>query len=265
MCSIEEAWAGQTFDKKVLSQGDFHNNYMSLPDNLLTRDNELTIKKTNEGQVKNLPRGINSKYSREPRVPKIVRNTSNADINISSEMPEMKNYGGLDPLPSYMSIYNNANSNNQTSNYSYPMPIMTGEHFTNIEDAYTVSDNLNKYMNLEPNLLDEDTDEEKNIITNKFTNMNKTNMNKSNKFKNLTKNKDYYNNNNNNNNDNNDTYNDDLEIKDLLNTIIKKINNIETQLSNYNNKNIYDLILYIIIGILLSFCIYSIFSKKTKL
>ena len=257
MCSIEEAWAGQTFDgKKVISQGDFHNNYMSLPDNVLNRDNQLTIKRTNEGQLKTLPRGVNSKYSREPRVPKIVRNTKNADINISSDMPEMNNYGGLEPLPQYMSIYNNNNNNNnnrnsnqQNTNYLYPMPVMTGEQFTDIENAYTVSDTLNTFMNPEPDLLIEDTEEERNIINNKFTNMTKNNT-KMNSFKNV------------NNNSNN---NDDLEIKQLLNTIIKKIDSIESQLSNYNNKNIYDLILYIIIGIMLSFCIYSIFSKKSKL
>ena len=97
MCSIEEAWAGQNFDgHHVSSQGDIHNAYMSIPDNVLNRDNQLTIKRTNEGQLKNLPRGVNSKYSREPRVPKITRNTNNANINISSEMPEMKNYGGLE-------------------------------------------------------------------------------------------------------------------------------------------------------------------------
>ena len=266
MCSIEEAWAGQNFDgKRVVSQGDLHNNYMSLPDNILNRDNELTIKKTNQAPPKNLPRGVNTKLSREPRVPKILRNSNNANINISSEMPDINNYGGLEPLPSFMSIYNNSNSNNsnqskfknininqQNKNQTYqmPMPIMTGEQFTDIENAYTVSDTLNNYMNTEPNyintepnLLNEDTDDDRSVINNKFTNMNKNNT-KNNSFKNLN--------------------NNDPDITQLLNTIIRKIDNIEIQLSNYNNKNIYDLILYIVIGILLSFCIYSIFNKKNK-
>ena len=296
MCSIEEAWAGQTFDgKKVVSQGDFHNNYMSLPDTILNRNNEITIKKTNQEPVKNLPRGVNSKYSREPRVPKIVRNSTVADINISSEMPESNNYGGLEQLPSFMSIYNNNNNNNNNqpqSNYSYPMPTTTGDHFTDIENAYKVSDSLSKYMttdtsnkymntdtsnkymntdnsntymttdnsntymntdnsntymNTEPNLLNEDTEEESNIINNKFTNKNRN----TNSFKNYS-------------NSNSNLINDP-EIKLLLNTIIKKIDSIESQLSNCNNKNIYDLILYIIIGILVSFCIYSIFAKTNKL
>jgi hypothetical protein len=274
MCSIEEAWAGQNFDgKRVVSQGDLHNNYMSLPDNILNRNNDLTIKKTNQAPSQNLPRGVNSKYSREPRVHKTERNTNNASINISSEMPEINNYGGLEPLPSFMSIYNNSNQskfknvneNQSNTNHSYkmsqmsmPMPVMTGEQFTDIENAYTVSDTLNNYMNSDTNLLDEDTDDERLIINNKFTNMNKNkNNNKNNSFQNV-------NNNSNQKHNSNTTIYNDPELKHLLNTIIKKIDTIELQLSNYNNKNIYDLILYIVIGILLSFCIYSMFNKKNK-
>jgi len=279
MCSIEEAWAGQNFDgKKVVSQGDLHNSYMGLPDNIFYRENDHTTKKPIQGPLKNLPRGINSKYSREPRVPKLLHSTNNVDLNISSEMPEINNYGGLEPLPSFMSIYNNSNQSNSnqpkmnqsySSNQSYPMPVMTGENFTDIENAYNVSDTLSQFMNTDDNLLNEDNDDDRNIINNKFSNMNThdtfKNINKKDS-KNKYSNADYLKfikslNKNDNNDNNNNTYNDP-DIKQLLNTIIKKIDSIEIQLSNYNNKNIYDLILYIIIGILFSFCIYSIFNKK---
>ena len=283
MCSIEEAWAGQNFDgKKVVSQGDLHNSYMGLPDNIFYRENEITTKRPKQEPLKNLPRGINSKYSREPRVPKIVRNTNNAELNISSEMPEIKNYGGLEPLPSFMSIYNNSNSNSNsnnnqpkmnqsyTTNQSYPRPVMTGEQFTDIENAYNVSDTLSHFMNTDSNLLDEDNDDDRSIINNKFANMNTRNSfnnvdKKSRKHNNNNDNNNNNNNDNNNNNNNNNTYNDlEPDIRQLLHTIIKKIDSIENQLSNYNNKNVYDLILYIIIGILFSFCIYSVFNKKNK-
>ena len=40
MCSIDEAWAGQNFaGKRVVSQGDFHKSYMSLPENAFMRNN----------------------------------------------------------------------------------------------------------------------------------------------------------------------------------------------------------------------------------
>ena len=314
MCSIEEAWAGQNFDgKKVVSQGDMHNNYMSLPDTITNRDNIMTIRKTTQSPLKNLPRGINSKYSREPRVPKSLHTTNNADLNISSQMPEVNNYGGLEPLPSYMTIYNNNNNNNNSNTPSqfnqpysthpystqstqatqpyysqpystqpYPTPIMTGDKFTDIENAYTISDTLSNFMNTDNNLLDEDTIEDIKIINNKFNNMKKNSSfidlnnnndisRNANKMKNNKNNLMYdntlnfdYNNNTSNGNGNGNGNMIDTDIKTILNTIIKKIDKIEIELHSYNQKNIYDIILYIIICILFSFCMYSIFSKFKK-
>ena len=44
MCSIEEAWAGQTFDGyRVQSQADLHRKYMPISDDILTRNNEFTV------------------------------------------------------------------------------------------------------------------------------------------------------------------------------------------------------------------------------
>ena len=310
MCSIEEAWAGQNFDgKRVISQGDIHNNYMSLPDTISIRDNDIDVNKSKQSPLKNLPRGINSKYSRESRVPKVFHNTTNADLNISSQMPEINNYGGLEPLPSYMTIYNNSNSNpnkntplQTTYPYStqpssmqpystqpYPTPVMTGENFTDIDNAYTISDTLSNFMNVDTNLLDEDTIEDTKIINNKFNTINKNNSfidlnyrgnRMNNGGSNMTKNSKNMSNtqlkNNKNNliynnslnyNNSNDTNNDninDTDIKTILNNIIKKIDKIEKELHYYNQKNIYDIILYIIICILFSFCMYSIFSKIKK-
>ena len=48
MCSIEEAWAGQDFENKpVVSQADIHNAYMSLPDNVFQRGNDLNLNEPN--------------------------------------------------------------------------------------------------------------------------------------------------------------------------------------------------------------------------
>ncbi len=76
MCSIEEACAGQTFSgKPVSSQGDLHKAYMSLPDDNTSRNNQLfNVSNPNEPQPRGLSRGVNSKYSREPRVSNISRN-----------------------------------------------------------------------------------------------------------------------------------------------------------------------------------------------
>jgi len=265
MCSIEEAWAGQTFDgKKVSSQGDIHNAYMSLPNNVLNRGNEFMVSNPNQPQTRSLIRGINSKYSREPRVPKIMRDTNNVNANISSSMPDTTNYGGLDNVPSYMKIYDNADKmqqNNQDDNSvssfsqqaphspyssysSYPQPTMTGENFTDIENAFNVSDTLDNFMNInnsnKRNLIDESTDEETKIINNKFSN-----------FKNI-------------NSKNSNQINDDANIKQLLISIMNKLDKLEIDLQSNNKRNMYDIVLYMIIGMILSILIYSLFSGMRK-
>jgi len=271
MCSIEEAWAGQTFEgKTVSSQGDIHNAYMSLPNNVLNRGNEFMVNNPNQPQSRSLIRGINSKYSREPRVPKINRDTNNVNANISSVMPDTTNYGGLDNMPSYMKIYDNADKMQQDdqsvssfsqqaphspySTYSsYPQATMTGENFTDIENAFNVSDTLDNFMNKNTNnnnnnnnnnkkhnLIDENTVEESEIINNKFSN-----------FKNI-------------NSKNSNQNNDDTNIKQLLISIMNKLDKIEIDLQYTNKRNMYDIVLYIIIGMILSVLIYSLFSGMRK-
>ena len=71
-------------------------------------------------------------------------------MNISSQMPPLNNYGGLEPLPSFMTIYDNKAIHNQphsTQPHStqsqptmqYPQPTTTGDHFTDINNAFEVS------------------------------------------------------------------------------------------------------------------------------
>ena len=267
MCSIEEAWAGQTFGgKPVVSQSDIHKSYMSLPDDIMTHNNEFNMKTNNDKNTREFTRDINSKYSRTPRVPKINRNSNNANINISSSMPSYNNYNGITPRPPYMEIYDNAE----------PVPVMSNDKFTDIENAYDVSSTVNNFMKNGMvqesdmnNLLDEDTYEEQNIINNKFTNKqnqnNFTNIKKLNKYNSSNKN-----NSNDNSNDNlNDNSNDnstsissgETQIILILQQLITKLDKLERELHNSQTRNMYDIILYILIGILVAFIIYSMCKK----
>lgn len=320
MCSIEEAWAGQKFENKhVVSQGDIHNSYISLPDNVFNRNNEFTVTNSNEPQPRSLSRGVNSKYSREPRIPKLSQTSPNVNTTISSIMPKSNNYGGIEPLPVFMNIYNKQPQTSQpqlTQQQPYstqppaqpqstqiPEPVSTGDNFTNINTAFNVSDTVDDFMNIginmntskdnfENNLINENTSAEDMIINNKFKNMIKrkgkgkgkrktlfTNINSKNDISSIMYN------NNNDANDNNDNYNSDsdndndddddsnntenainfeIEIKEILIDIINKLNKIENDLHNNNKRNMYDIILYIILGMLLSFIIYSIFLNLKK-
>ena len=314
MCSIEEAWAGQNFEgKKVISQGDIHNEYISLPNNILNRGNEFMVGDPNQPQSRDLSRGLNSKYSREPRVSNNLHSTNNMDINISSSMPNTDKYMGVSPMSPYMDIYNNQNTknsknthntrNNQQNNLNsqqlYPQPISTGDNFTDIENAFNISDTLDNFMsktnttNYNEQLLNEDNDDDNMVINNKFNNLklnnypnNSTNNspnnspNNKNRFKNInSKNsKHNYDTSSDTENDNtfinisnstdmNDSINNinNINIQTVLIDILNKLTKIENDLHHNNKKNMYDIILYILIGILLSFIIYSsVFAIKNN-
>lgn len=281
MCSIEEAWAGQNFDgKQVISQSDIHNQYIAIPNNILTRGNEFMLGNPKQPQSRELTRGINSKYSREPRVLNNLYNTNNMELNVSSSLPNTDTYVGVEPIPSYVNIYNNSddyNSQNNLESQEYPQPISTGENFTDIENAFNISDTLDTFMSntntTSANLLNEDTNENTMIINNKFNNLNLNNIKANkNKFKNINSknNVNFYNNFDTNtdtenyintgNVDVNDSINNinNINIQTVLIDILNKLNKIENDLHNNNKKNMYDIVLYVLIGILLSFIIYSI-------
>ena len=260
MCSIEEAWAGQTFSgKPVSSQADIRKAYMSLPDDITTHNNQFSMKAYNEPQPTSLSRGINSKYSREPRVPNINQNSNDASIDFSSTMLPIDNYGGLKPRPKYMEIYDKA----------APLPNMTGEQFTDINNAYDVSPTLSNFMNLE--LLREDKPEEISIVNTKYNN--KQNQNK-NEFSNIrtpnrydSSDKHYT---------DSDEYTNNLETKNsissseyqqiffILQQLVTKLDKIESDLHYQKSRNMHDVILYILIGMLISFILYSMFTSMKK-
>ena len=262
MCSIEEAWAGQNFaGKPVSSQADIHNAYMHIPDDLLTRNNDFSVSNPNEPQTRENTRGVNSKYSRQPRVPNMSRNSDNASVNISSVMQPLDNYGGLNPKPSYMSIYDKSNND--------PMPMMLSkDNFNNLENAFKVSDTVNRFMNTgnsnnsnhnnsnynnsnHNNLLDDDTEEDRKIINNKFSNRsnNSNTSNTSNTSNKFT-----------------DTLSSDniVQFQMTLQTILMKLDKLESDLHHNQSRNMYDISLYILIGMIISFMLYSILSSMKK-
>jgi len=249
MCSIEEAWAGQTFaGKPVSSQADIHNAYMHIPDDLLTRNNNFSVSNPNEPQTRNNTRGVNSKFSRQPRVPNMSRNSDNATVNISSVMPPLDNYGGLNPKPSYMGIYDKSNNND-------PMPMMLSkDNFNNLENAFKVSDTVNNFMNTGNtnnnfnDLQNQDTDEDRQMINNKFANRS-DNSNTSNNFTDTTP---------------SDNTISNMQFQMTLQSILMKLDKIENDMNHNQSRNMYDISLYILIGMIISFMLYSIVSSMKK-
>ena len=146
MCSIEEAWDGQTFEvRKVQSQAELHRKYMPISDNLLERNNEFSIGR-NEPQSREGTRGINTKQLHQSSYsnPMSRDYSGNMQVQFANNEPIASNYGGLQPRPSYMSIYDNANM-------PMPMPSTTTmggkDNFNDINQAFTVSKTVDRFMN----------------------------------------------------------------------------------------------------------------------
>ena len=298
MCSIEEAWAGQNFaDKRVSSQGDLHKAYSSFPINTNVFDSNASY--SNKSYSNDLTRGMNSSNSREPRVSSINSNSDNATISLSSSMPSQNTYTGLNPRPGYMQLYDNnnigTNSNDiNDNNYFGPSPVDSKENFTDINSAYSVSDTIRDFMKIGTSasdnrsrsssnssrnsnsrsnsnsnisdLLTEDTDTDIKIINTKINNQN--NQNNQNNFENIqNKHVSKY--------DSSDgvlplltqastphsNYSSDVHISIILRDILFKLDKIEHDIAHTKSRNMYDIILYMLIGMMISFIIYSIFAN----
>ena len=138
-------------------------------------------------------------------------------------------------------------------------------------DFPTVIDDKNTYTNDE--LLNEDTSEERNIINIKNNNKQNNKQNK-NEFLNIKPSSKY------NSSDRMNKYSESSESSDdtysneqvliILQQVISKLNKMEQTINNINHfnnqnnnqsRNMYDIILYIIIGMILAFMLFSICSS----
>lgn len=263
MCSIEEAWAGQNFDGyRVQSQADLRRKYMPISDDMLTRNNEFTVtKKEPVSRMGN--QGINTKMVRPLQVAPLHSSGSQGSLGSAgdnamslsfaeNQMP-MDNYGGLEPRPGYMSIYDNAGQ-------GMPMPTQTQNHagrsaFGDINQAFQVSPVVDRFMangdsNSNSNfLLNENSNDDQLMLIKKI---NSANSNSSN-------------NNNSNNSKNNHIEHQTMQSLSKLNAslqdILIRIERVERELHNGASRNMCDMVLYVLVGMLISFILYSLLRK----
>lgn len=226
MCSIEEAWAGQKFEgSPVVSQSDMRVAFMGSPQNLMDQNNEFSMNQQNNPMARYKSRGINSKFSREPRVPNMNKQLSDGtNLNISSIMPDNKlPYLGEEPRPGFMSIYDNADG------YIYPFMQKNYEN-NELKNAFNVSNTVSKFMDVkkENPLLQENTDNNRNLINKKTKSLETEDRNNTNEM-----------------------------IMTNLFMILNSLEKIEKKMNN-SSRNVYDIVLYILIGSILTFLLYSI-------
>lgn len=246
MCSIEEAWAGQTFDGyRVQSQADLRRKYMPISDDMLSRNNDFSVaKKEPVSRMNN--QGINTKMVRPLQVGS--SSSSNASqqgvndnmmsVSFAANQPIMDKYSGIEPRPGYMSIYDNANT-------GIPMPSQTQpasrNGFGDINQAFQVSPILEQFAARDNNsnsLINENSNDDQLVLYKKF---NRTDSN-------------------------NDSGKQILEahigeIQTSLKDILARIDRVERELHNNSTRNMYDMALYILVGMLIAFILYSFLRK----
>ena len=258
MCSIEEAWAGQLFDNKhVQSQSDLHRKYMDIPDGLLQHNNEFSM-----GYKLPTPRESTRGY--ESRVPQHLVSNNKANINVSSMANERPQYGGQSPRPEYMSIYDNAEN--------VPMPSMAGkDNFNDINQAYNVSDTVSHFMNRgqhdsrnsNSNSFNSNSSNSSNSFTNHLLSedneMDRMILQK--KLNSLNVNSESFNNIDNNKNIMQQSQLQNLQFQQALQDIIQRLDRLERDMHQNSTRNMYDMVLYILVGMLIAFIIYSILRK----
>jgi hypothetical protein len=247
MCSIEEAWAGQTFDGyKVQSQADLRRKYMPISDDILTRNNEFSVSRK-EPVSRMANQGINTKMVRPMQIAAStgMNPATGMDISFSSNQAPMDNYGGLEPRPGYMSIYDNS------AEQGLPMPTQTQAQagrsaFGDINQAFQVSPTVERFMargGSDSNPLMNDNTEEDQLILYKKLNPSARARN---------------------NNSNNTTMDLQAQITQIhtsLKDILARLENVESELESGGTRNMYDMALYILVGILIAFIFYSLLRK----
>ena len=256
MCSIEEAWAGQTFENKpVQSQSDIHRKYMTIPTNLLQRNDEFSI-----GRKEPSPRncspvsGMNSRIPREPRIPSHSVSTDLMDINLASVPNTESRYGGISPRPEYMSIYDNAEPNMPAGPIPFPS---SSSNFNDINQAFHVSPTMDKFMNIggagatETSLFNELNENDRIVYKRKFKNMeNMANVMQTGETPTP-----------------NSTPNASItapEIQRSLLDILARLDKLEQEMQRAQSGrgcNMFDMILYIMLGMLIAFIVYNVMRR----
>ena len=248
MCSIEEAWAGQTFDGyRVQSQADLHRKYMPIADNLLTRNDEFSIAKK-EPAPRSGMQGVNTKMVRPLHVPQQPHTDNNMNISFTDNYMPVDNYGGLEPRPGYMSIYDNAGQG-----LSMPMPQQTQatpgrSAFGDINQAFQVSPTVERFMarggdNSNP-LQNENTNDDRLVLARKFNSADTAV-------------------------DNNQLATTTTashlaglsQVQASLQDILARLDRVEQALHHGPSRNMCDMVLYILVGMLIAFIIYSLLRK----
>jgi hypothetical protein len=299
MCSIEDAWGTPTFfGKTVESQADDRVRYMKTPDNLLFPGNNpgpLTKTLPNKNKY---TRGIHSELSRQQRVPNMthqLRGGNAADgaigqVNTNIDTSEIGSYKAY--TPDYMNIYNrdpqpSVTKLNKAENLDTSM---CNPEYSNFDDAFMVSNTVDKFMNIGMNMSDDEAPVElqENVNYNweqgvnpnliytrgRMSPTNTQSMSSRMNNGHSRNNMNNYRNMNNNSNRNNsvaepmptkqikEMMSDNTEVIKLLNNVLSRLEIMEKELKKRDEFNVNDLIIYFTLGCVIIMVIQMVIGRK---
>jgi len=142
MCSLEDAWGTTVFmGSEVETQSDDRENCMKTPDNLFFPKNDYDVSPL----TKPLPnknkytRGMHSCYSREVRTPSKIHQVRGGNGDMDVRISPILNQKGGNNTP----LLNKINES-----FYDPHPIANDGKLTDLNDAFTVSNTVDRFMNM---------------------------------------------------------------------------------------------------------------------
>lgn len=235
MCSLEEAWGTPSTssssnllaNRQVISQADMHDGYINSQDDLFTQSlmpkNQLPSKRMVPGEH------VKSRVS-TPNVStpqgnfSFLTNDNTTPLSSPSAAPSYI----ADQIQPGSELLHRSSSNLNASAF---------------DSAFQVSDDVNKYMRGSVNMdaftsvSSQQSHKSKSNTKEKFEDNEAINMMMQ------------------------QNMNTAREIMSMLEKISRRIDNMETTMQKSSNKNIHDIILYIVFGILLAVVLYAIISQ----
>lgn len=230
MCSLEEAWGQNATNssmnllggRQVVSQADIHDAYIQPPDNLFTQP----VMSKNQVPPKRMNPGehVKSRVS-SPNVPSSHGNFSFMTNDNTSPLPN--------PVGAPVYIADQIQPGSELLHRS-----SSNLNASEFDSAFQVSEDVNKYMRGSANI-------------DGFASTTTNSKNSKEKF------------------EDNETINMMMmqnmntarEIMAMLERISHRIDNMESTMQKTSNKNVHDIILYTVFGILLAVVIYAIICQ----
>jgi len=275
MCSLEDAWGTTVFmGAEVESQADDRVSHMKTPDNLFFPKSDVSPLTKPLPNKNKFTRGIQSCLSRQQRVPNQQHNLrGNNGVNTMNV--------NVSPILSNQNTSNTPLLNEINNGFQEPTPV-SNEDFVDFQNAFGVSNTVDKFMNMGMNMSDDYESTNFNTVNNRWQDLSnphrvqnyigsaarcqcigpcncrermagKMALNKDNAEYTTITNLDE---------NSKELKKKNEEIVKLLGDVLDRLDKLENKVQENKTVNIHDIILYLIIVVLVITVVVLLYRKK---